>query len=348
MRLPFRNFVSGETFMNEIRLPPADAEALVAAALEASNTSVENAASVARALIGAELCGQGGHGLRRAPAYAAQAKAGKVNGRIAPEVNRIKPGSISVDAGFGFAFPALEMAIGTLAEIAPEQGIAAAGIFRSHHAGVAGLTVEALAERGLVALFFSNAPGAMAPWGGSRPLFGTNPIAFACPSGKDGPVVVDVSLSRVARGKVMAASQKGEAIPEGWAFDKGGHPTTDPDAALAGTMAALGDAKGAALALMVELLAAGLTGANYGYEQTSFFDDKGLPPGTGQLLIAVEPSAFGQGAVARFAEMAQAVAGTQGARLPGARRRDMRQRFLKDGIPADPKLVDEIRRIGAA
>ena len=111
--------------MSEIRLPPAEAEALVEAALEASNTSPENAASVARALVGAELCGQGGHGLRRAPAYAAQAKAGKVNGRIAPEVNRIRPGTISVDAGFGFAFPALEMAIGALAEITPGQGIAA-------------------------------------------------------------------------------------------------------------------------------------------------------------------------------------------------------------------------------
>jgi (2R)-3-sulfolactate dehydrogenase (NADP+) len=333
--------------MNEIRLLPADAEALVAAALEASNTSAENAASVARALVGAELGGQGGHGLRRAPAYAAQAKAGKVNGRIAPTVSRIKPGTVSVDAGFGFAFPALEAAIGVLAEIVPKQGIASAGIFRSHHAGVAGLTVEALAERGLIALFFTNSPGAMAPWGGNRPLLGTNPIAFACPGGKDRPVVVDVSLSKVARGKVMAASQKGEAIPEGWAFDKHGAPTTDPGAALSGTMAALGDAKGTALALMVELLAAGLTGANYGYEQTSFFDDKGPPPGTGQLLIAIDPSAFGQGAVARFAEMAQAVAGTEGARLPGARRHDMRQQFLRDGIPADPTLIDEIKRIGA-
>ena len=333
--------------MNEIRLPPADAEALVAAALDASNTSAENAASVARALVGAELCGQGGHGLRRVPAYAAQAKAGKVNGRVVPEINRIKPGTISVDAGFGFAFPALEMAIETLAGIAPEQGIAAAGIFRSHHAGVAGLTVEALAERGLVALFFTNSPGAMAPWGGNRPLFGTNPIAFACPAAEDEPVVVDVSLSKVARGRIMAASQKGEAIPEGWAFDAAGKPTTEPRAALAGTMAPLGDAKGTALALMVELLAAGLTGANYAHEQTSFFDDKGPPPGTGQLLIAIDPSAFGQGAVARFAEMAQAVAGTEGARLPGARRRDMRRRFLEDGIPADRKLVDEIRKIGA-
>lgn len=333
--------------MSEIRLPPADAEALVAAALEASNTSAENAASVARALVGAELCGQGGHGLRRAPAYAAQAKAGKVNGLVAPEVNRIRPGTISVDAGFGFAFPALETAIEELAEIAPAQGIAAAGIFRSHHAGVAGLTVEALAERGLVALFFTNSPGAMAPWGGNRALFGTNPIAFACPAAEDEPVVVDVSLSKVARGRIMAASQKGEAIPEGWAFDAAGKPTTEPKAALAGTMAPLGDAKGTALALMVELLAAGLTGANYAHEQTSFFDDKGPPPGTGQLLIAIDPSAFGQGAVARFAEMAQAVAGTEGARLPGARRRDMRRRFLEDGIPADPKLVDEIRKIGA-
>ncbi len=335
--------------MSEIRLPPADAEALVAAALVASNTSEENAASVARALIGAELCGQLGHGLRRLPAYAAQARAGKVNGQVRPEVHRIKPGSISIDGGFGFAFPALEAAVDELAKITPVQGIAAAGIFRSHHAGVAGLTVESLAERGLVALFFTNSPGAMSPWGGNNALFGTNPIAFACPSAEEGaPIVVDVALSKVARGKIMAAAQKGETIPEGWALDADGAPTTDAKAALAGTVIPLGEAKGAALALMVELLAAGLTGANFAYEQTSFFDDKGLPPGTGQLLIAIDPSGFGHGAVARFGEMAKAVAGTEGARLPGAKRRDMRQRFLRDGIPADPALIEEIRKIGVA
>ncbi len=334
--------------MSERVLTVGEAHALVAAALTASDTSIENADAVARALVGAELVGQGGHGLRRVPAYAAQARAGKVKGHAVPRAERVRPGAVKIDAGFGFAYPALELANAELAEMAPGQGIAMAGIRRSHHAGVAGLVVEELAARGLVALMFANAPAAMAPWGGRRPLFGTDPIAFACPTEGGEPIVVDVSLSKVARGKIMAANQKGEAIPEGWALDADGRPTTDAKAALAGTMIPLGDAKGTALALMVELLCAGLTGANYGYEQTSFFDAAGDPPGTGQAIIAIDPGVFGSHALARFAEMAEQIAGSEGARVPGHRRIAIRERLTRDGIPVDGALIDEISAIGAA
>ena len=329
-------------------LSEAEAHALVCAALTASNTSIENATSVANALIGAELVGQGGHGLRRVAAYSAQARAGKVDGHAVPKAVRARPGAVHVDAGHGFAYPALDLAINQLAAIAPEQGIAFAGVSRSHHAGVAGLTVEALAHAGLVALFFANAPGAMAPWGGKQPLYGTDPIAFACPVENGSPIVVDVSLSKVARGKIMAAAQKGEPIPEGWALDRDGNPTTDARAGLTGTMVPLGDAKGTALALMVELLAAGLTGARYGYEQTSFFDAEGAPPGTGQMIIAIDPTAFGGvRAVARFAQMAEAIEQTGGARVPGRRRHEVRARLRRDGIPVDQALLDEINTIAA-
>lgn len=334
--------------MNEQVLTVGEAHALIAAALTASDTSVENADAVARALVGAELVGQSGHGLRRVPAYAAQARAGKVKGHAAVRAERVRPGAVKIDAGFGFAYPALELANAQLAEMAPRQGIAIAGIRRSHHAGVAGLAVEALAARGLVALMFANAPAAMAPWGGRRPLFGTDPIAFACPSEGGDPIVVDVSLSKVARGKIMAANQKGEAIPEGWALDADGRPTTDAKAALSGTMIPLGDAKGTALALMVELLCAGLTGANYGYEQTSFFDAAGDPPGTGQAIIAIDPGVFGAHALARFAEMADQIAGSAGARVPGHRRIALRERLTADGIAVEQALIDEIGAIGAA
>jgi len=333
--------------MVEVLLSVDDAHALVETALTASGTSLPNAASVARALVGAELAGQGGHGLRRVPAYAAQARTDKVDGHAVPTARRTRPGAVHIDAAHGFAYPALDLAVEELAAIAPVQGIAAAGIVRSHHAGVAGLAVEALANRGLVAMLFANAPAAMAPWGGRRPLYGTDPIAFAGPVEGGEPIVVDVSLSKVARGKIMAAGQKGEAIPEGWAFDAEGRPTTDARAALAGTMAPLGDAKGTALALMVELLAAGLTGANFAAEQSSFFDSKGPPPGTGQLMIGIDPGVFGGvRAVARFTEMAEAIAGS-GARVPGRRRQELRDRLRRDGIPADRALIDEIQRIGA-
>src|SRR5215212_4437424 len=143
-------------------------------------------------------------------------------------------------------------------------------------------TYAAQAKAGLVALLFANTPAAMAPWGGAEAVFGTNPIAFACPLPEREPIVVDLSLSKVARGNILAAKQRGEQIPDDWALDETGKPTSDPEAALKGTMLPLGDAKGTALALMVELLAAGLTGASYAADASSFLDDKGGPPGTGQ------------------------------------------------------------------
>lgn len=331
-----------------LQLPVDEAQALVAAALEASDTSAANADSVANALIGAELCGQGGHGLRRASAYAGQARSGKVDGHAVVTSERTRPGAAWIDAAHGFAYPAIDLAIAELSEMAPQQGIAVAAIRRSHHSGVMGLGVERLADAGLVALMLTNSPVAMAPWGSNKPLFGTNPIAFACPNGDKGPIVIDVSLSKVARGKIMAANQKGQSIPEDWAFDVRGNPTTDPKVALAGTMAPLGDAKGTALALMVELLAAGLTGANFAFEQSSFFDAEGAPPGTGQMLIAIDPSAFGgDTATDRFTYLASLIEGAEGARLPGARREEIRSKMLKEGISADASLITEIRQLAA-
>src|SRR5207237_10325273 len=130
--------------------------------------------------------------------------------------------------------------------------------------------------------------------------------------------------SKVARGNIMAAKQRGEKIPEGWALDQHGRPTTDPDAALAGTMLPAGDAKGTALALMVELLAAGLTGSNFAAEASSYLDAQGPPHGTGQLLIAIDSAAFGN-ALPRFAELAESIEGQTGARLTGARRQAARK-----------------------
>lgn len=329
-----------------VNLTVGEAHALIVAALEASNTAPANAASVADALIGAELCGQGGHGLRRVSAYAAQARSGKVNGHAEARSEQVRPAAVWVDAANGFAYPALDLAISELNRLAPEQGIAVAAIRNSHHSGVMGLFVERLADAGLIGLMMTNSPVAMAPWGSNTPLFGTNPIAFGCPRGDAGPIVIDVSLSKVARGKIMAAKQKGETIPEDWAFDAAGQPTSDPGAALGGTMAPLGDAKGTALALMVELLTAGLSGANYAFDQSSFFEAEGDPPGTGHTLIAIDPSAFGgAAAVERFAALATLVEGAEGARLPGARRRDIRERLQANGLAVESALINEIRAI---
>ena len=185
----------------------------------------------------------------------------------------------------------------------------------------------------------------MAPWGGSKPVVGTNPVAFACPLPGRAPLVIDLSLSKVARGNVAMAKQRGEKIPEGWALDEAGRPTTDPDAALRGTMVPMGDAKGIALALMVELLAAGLTGSNYAAEASSYLDAHGPPPGTGQLIVAFDPAALGGGAVARFGALAAAIEAQPGARLPGARRLKSREKAKAEGLSISDALMKEIEAV---
>ena len=307
----------------------AEAEEIVARVLMANRTSGPNARSVACALVAAEADGLAGHGMSRVPSYAAQARSGKVDGFARPAAHRAAPGVVAIDAAHGFAFPALDLAVAELPPVARAMGVAMATIGRSHHAGAIGRVVEQLAEAGLVALMVANTPAAMAPWGGRRALFGTNPIAFAAPRPGAAPVVVDLSLSLVARGHVLAAKARGDTIPPGWALDATGAPTTDPDGALAGTMLPAGGAKGTSLALMVEVLAAGLTGANFAFEASSFLDDRGGPPATGQMIIAISP---GEGVASRIAYLLDEVEGEPGARLPGSRRMLARAAAASGGI----------------
>ena len=321
--------------------------ALVRDAFMRCNTSEANANSVATALVAAELAGQTGHGLRRVTSYCGQSLSGKVDGHATPSVEKPAAATLKIDAANGFAYPALDLMQAELPAMARECGIAIAGISRSHHCGVAGVIMEKLADQGLVALMFANTPAAMAPWGGNKALFGTNPIAFAAPQSNGEAIVVDVSLSKVARGKIMAAKQKGEPIPEGWALGPDGEPVTDPNIALQGTMVPLGDAKGTALALMVELMAASLIGANTADKATSFFDAEGAPPGVGQSVIAIDPTKIGgAGALDRFADMAASIANQPGARVPGQRRQELKRDLLANGIGVPTDLWAEIEALG--
>lgn len=326
--------------------PLTELVALAKAALERSDTAPWVADIVAQALVDAEVDGHTGHGLRRLATYCPQVRRGKVDGRAVPALDQTARAAARVDAGHGFAFPALVAAIDWLADNAGDCGVVAAAIYRSHHCGVAGHWVEKLADKGLVGLMFANTPKAIAPAGGKAPLFGTNPIAFAAPMPGELPLVIDMSLSKVARGRIMAAKQKGEAIPEGWAIDETGAPTTDPATALAGSMLPIGDAKGAALALMIEVLAAVLTGAKCGHEASSFLDTEGDPPGTGQLLLAFSPEALGgRGFGERLKAISEAILGQSGTRLPGSNRASRRERAQRDGLSVDAGLIDAIRAL---
>jgi (2R)-3-sulfolactate dehydrogenase (NADP+) len=335
--------------MSEVIWAVEEARAHVRAAFEACRTARGNAEAVADALVRAELDGIPSHGLSRVPANAAQARAGKVDGFATPEITRPMLGTVRIDAATGFAYPALRAGLPVLAQAARDQGVAAGAIANSHHAGVLGHVVEDLAGQGLVAIAMSNTPAAIAPWGGRRGLFGTNPIAFATPLPDAAPLVVDLSLSRVARGKIMMAAARGEAIPDTWAFDAEGRPATDARAALAGTMAPMGDAKGAQLVLMVELLSTMLTGAHFAFQASSMFDDKGGPPRLGQFILAIEPGGFGNaGALEHAARLVAEMEGEDGVRLPGSRRIAERQRIMRDGIRLDEALASSIRALAGS
>lgn len=324
-----------------------DAEALIAAALEAIGVPDMNAASVARALVAAEAEGQVGHGFSRLADYAAQAQSGKVIADADPSVEMVTDTSVLVDAGHGFAFPALDVAIDEGCAVAERFGTATMLVTRSHHCGALSIQVERIAKRGLIGLMVANSPPAIAPWGSNEPVFGTNPIAFAVPRMGQPPLVIDLSLSRVARGKIMNAKKLGKDIPEGWALDRDGNPTTDTEAALAGSMVPIGEAKGTALALMVEILATSLTAANPSREVSSFFTPDGPPPGTGQFLMAIKPhdaDAFAQ----RLEALLSHIAGLEGARLPGMRRAAAMARARAVGIAVPVTYLEAARSMAAA
>lgn len=317
----------------------------IAAALIASNTAPANARSVANALTLAEIDGKTTHGLSRAQSYAGQAKSGKVDGHAQPKITKARPAMLAVDAGHGFAYPAFDAMLEALPDLASEMGVALACVNRSHHFGVAGHHVERGAEQGMVSLLFGNTPAAIAPWGGKTPLFGTNPIACSAPIAGRPPVVIDLATSVVARGHVVAAHRRNDAIPQGWALDRRGNPTTDAGEALDGSMMPLGDAKGAGLALMIEILAGTLTGAGFGYEASSFFDADGSPPNTGQIMLMIDPNVMSDNFAERLGDFAQKIE-DDGGRLGGSTRMEKRQKAAQEGIAVDSATWQAVLNLG--
>lgn len=329
-----------------VRFSCSELEELMLAALTGSNTSEKNASSVAAALLAAEIDGRKGHGFSRIPSYAGQARTGKVDGFAEPEIMKELPGSFMIDVKNGFFYPALDLAFENVSAKARSNGIAAVAFHNSHHCGVLGHHVEKLADRGLIAIVMGNTPQAMAPWGGTQPLFGTQPLAFASPRANGLPLVMDMALTQVARGNIMTAQQQGKPIPEGWATDAKGDPTTDPAVALSeGVLLPVGGAKGAALGLMVEILAAPLTGSALSTEATSFFTTDGAPPSVGELLIVIDPDAFAgrDHFLKRVEAILVSITAQDGARLPGGKREALRKAAASEGLNVPANLVEEAK-----
>jgi len=321
-----------------------DIHTLASQALQNAGASPMQADCTATALVAADAQGLASHGVSRIPMYTGHLRAGRVNGHAIPKIVAQKPSAILVDAGEGFAFPACALAIQEAITAAKVTGIAIAGVANSHHFGVAAYHLEAVAKAGLVGIAMGNSPAAMPAAGGKRAIFGTNPLAAAFPRAHSEPVMIDMSLSEVARGKLMMAAKKGESIPLGWALDKNGQPTTDPKAGMEGSMLPFGSSggsKGAMLALMIELMVISLTGARFGMEADSFFEDVGNVPHIGQVFIVIDPSALGGSAVyeERVEALIAAMLADNGVRIPGYRRNTLAVKAMSEGVELPPATL---------
>ena len=325
----------------------AELEALATRALERAGAGTAMAQATARALVDADSQGLASHGVARVGQYAKHLANGRADGAAIARVVRSKGGAALIDAGCGLAFPACALAVAEAMRRAREFGVAYSGVTNSHHFGVAAYHLMPVARAGMVGLAMGNSPSAMPAAGGRHPIFGTNPIAAVFPRRAAAPLVVDLSLSEVARGKLMVAAKEGRAIPLGWALDRDGRPTTDPKAGLEGSMLPSGGNKGAMLALVVELLVTALTGAAFGAEASSFFVDEGNRPRIGQAFLVIDPDALAGADV--DAERVEALVGEMlsdpGVRLPGARRDALAAKAAGAGLEIPDSLAADLRRL---
>jgi len=331
------------------RITMDEARGLVAATLQAAGANPAMAQATARALVLAEAQGLASHGLSRVAQYSGHLRNGRVNGAATPTVIKSRGAAAVVDAQEGLAFAACELAMQEATVRAREFGISVVGVTNSHHCGVVVDHLRAAAEAGMVGLGFANSPSAMPAAGGKHPIFGTNPIAAIFPRRGDAvPLMIDLSLSEVARGKLMVAAKDGKAIPAGWALDAQGNPTTDPKAGLEGSMLPIGavsSPKGAMLALVVELLVTALIGANFGFEASSFFVDEGNRPRIGQTFIVIDPDALAgrEGFLDRVEVLVREMLVDDGVRLPGARREALLARAQAEGLNLGDTMLKSLQ-----
>ena len=323
-----------------------DLTTLATRGLKRAGASQKMALATARALVAAEMEGLGTHGLSRVALYCQHLREGRADGKAKAKVVKRKGATCLVDAGGGLAFPAAAIAVAEAAKRAKRFGIAFSGVANSHHFGAAAYHLAPLAQDGLIGLAFTNSPSAINLWGGRKPFYGTNPIAAIFPRQHADPIVIDLSLTEVTRGKIMVAAKEGRPIPAGWALDKDGNPTTDAKAALTGSLAAIGGIKGTVLALMVELLCCAVTGAAFSFENDSYFEP-GRRPNIGHAIIAIDPEALAgaDSYYSRLEVLIAAMLADPGVRLPGARRQRAVAKARTEGIEVAEPLLAELKAL---
>lgn len=330
--------------MTKVRLSLEEVRDIAYRALSNAGCDDVNAAAVADTMTVAErdLCHS--HGLFRLPGYVASLKSGKVNGKARPTARSIAPAVVRVDGDRGYAPLALKVGREPLAEAARQNGIAALAITRTHHFAALWIETSALAEMGLCAFAFTSYAPFVAPAGGKKPFFGTNPMSFAWPRKDKPPMVFDQASSMMARGEIQIAARDGHEVPPGAGIDPEGNPTTDPNEILKGAQLAFGGYKGASIALMIDLLAGPLIGEVTSYEAGEQDNKDGGPPTGGEFMMALDPKRFGDPdnaldhAERLFARMLE----QEGTRLPGDRRYANREKTRTAGIEIPHSLHDQI------
>jgi (2R)-3-sulfolactate dehydrogenase (NADP+) len=320
---------------------------LARTALEKAGANSKMADAAARHLVRAEEQGLPTHGMSRVPFYCSMLRKGRAVGAAQPAMAAERGGVCLIDNRDGLPYVSAQWAIEEVIQRARRNGIGFAGLRNSAHVGVLGIHLLPVAEAGLVGFAFTNSPAAIPAWGGKRALFGTNPVAAAFPRKGKQPIVIDLAMTTVVRGRIMMAMKRGERIPEGWALDRHGKPTTDPKEAIEhGSLFPIGGAKGAMLALMFELVCAALTGSAIGPEADSFFSEEGNKPRIGQAFIAIDPGALA--GMEKFSERVETVVKTMLAdaevRLPGARR-FAAETSSKKGIEIPDDLLAQIEKL---
>jgi delta1-piperideine-2-carboxylate reductase len=331
--------------MSDVSLTLDEVRALARRCLLANGCDEANADAVAATITAAEGDGSHSHGLFRLPGYVASLRSGKVNGKASPSATTVSPGVVRVDGDGGYAPLAHQHSRPLLVERARAQGIAALALVRIHHFSALWVEVEALAREGLAAFACTAYTPSVAPAGASKPFFGTNPIAFAWPRG-DGrpPMVFDQATAAMARGEVMIAARDGKTLAPGVGLGPDGQPTTDPNEVLKGVLLPFGGYKGSAIAMMVELLCAGLIGEGFSFEAAQYDSKDGGPPRGGEFILAMDPARFGDpdGWHAHAESFLNGLSALDGARLPGDRRYANRARTPDEGVRIPASLHEKI------
>lgn len=328
-----------------VTLTPDEAQAFAVSVLTAHGLSAEQAQSAARVMVAGQRDECASHGLYRLIMCTKTLLAGSIVKDAEPEVQDVSPALVRVDARYGFSPLAFERGSKVLIEKAKQVGIAALAINHCFHFSALWPEVEVLAEAGLAGIAMTPSHAWVAPAGGTRPIFGTNPMAFAWPRPGGEPFVFDFATSAIARGDIELHRRAGKPIPEDWAIDETGQPTTDATKALNGAMRTFGGHKGSALAAMIELLAGPLIGDLLSFESLALDGGAAAAPCHGELIIAFDPQRFAltdaEEHTARAESMFEQITG-QGARLPSQRRFAARQRSFEEGIRVPRALYDEL------